>query len=103
MDKHDYFNNEIYTGNHLHVDNWKDEFTPFIEAVAWERQDSSMDLFFYDFADDNEFQVLANDKENYHDEYRGVFLGNVKTDEEAYELFLKWIAEVIYPFRNGAK
>ncbi len=34
-----------------------------IEAIAWVRKDSSMDLFFNDFADDNEFQALFSDKE----------------------------------------
>lgn len=28
MNKHDFFETENYTGNHLHVDNWKDELTP---------------------------------------------------------------------------
>lgn len=45
MNNQDYFNDENYTGNHLHVDNWKYEFTPYIEAIAWVRKDSSMDLF----------------------------------------------------------
>lgn len=45
MNNHDYFNDENYTGNHLHVDKWKYEFTPYIEAIAWVRKDSSMDLF----------------------------------------------------------
>ncbi|WP_169088712.1 hypothetical protein [Paenibacillus sp. PL91] len=46
MNKQDYFDSENYTGNHLHVDNWKDklELTPFIEAIAWERNDGTIDL-----------------------------------------------------------
>ncbi|MGY3312636.1 hypothetical protein ACV242_001132 [Peribacillus simplex] len=61
MNNQDYFNDENYTGNHLHVDNWK------YEAIAWVRKDSSMDLFFNDdFADDNEFQALFSDKEYYY-------------------------------------
>ncbi|CAM4199195.1 hypothetical protein L1N85_26630 [Paenibacillus alkaliterrae] len=58
MNEHDYFDTEHYTGNHLHVDNWKDECTPMIEAIAWERNDGTMDLFFNDFADDKEYQLL---------------------------------------------
>lgn len=36
MKTEDYFHSKNYTGNHLHVDNFKDEFTPFIEGIAWE-------------------------------------------------------------------
>ncbi|MED3889720.1 hypothetical protein P4601_07175 [Peribacillus frigoritolerans] len=75
MNNQDYFNDENYTGNHLHVDNWKYEFTPYIEAIAWVRKDSSMDLFFNDFAVDKEFQALFSDKEYYYNELMGVFLG----------------------------
>lgn len=45
MKKHGDFENENYTCNHLHVDNWKDEFTLIIVATAWERQDGSQNLF----------------------------------------------------------
>ncbi|KRF52416.1 hypothetical protein ASG97_25355 [Bacillus sp. Soil745] len=75
MNNQDYFNDENYTGNHLHVDNWKYKFTPYIEAIAWVRKDSSMDLFFNDFAVDKEFQALFSDKEYYYNELMGVFLG----------------------------
>jgi hypothetical protein len=95
MNKHDYFDNENYTGNHLHVDNWKDELTPFIEAIAWERNDGTMDLFFNDFADDKEYRSLFCDKEHHYDELMGVFICNVKTKEETYERFRKWVDEVL--------
>ncbi|WP_017728185.1 hypothetical protein [Halalkalibacterium ligniniphilum] len=36
-----YFNNANYSGNHLHIDNFKDEFTPFIQAIAWKRPDEN--------------------------------------------------------------
>jgi hypothetical protein len=103
MNKYGYFNPENYTSNHLHVDNWKDEFTPYLEAIAWERQDGTMDLFFNDFEDDQEYQTLFGDKEHYYDKFKGVFLDNVKTNEEAYEKFRKWVNEVLYPYRNRAK
>jgi hypothetical protein len=34
MNNQDYFNDENYTGNHLHVDNWKGVFTPYIESIV---------------------------------------------------------------------
>lgn len=100
MYEHGYFNPEHYTGNHLHVDNWKDECTPLIEAIAWVREDGTMDLFFNDFADDKEYQSLFGDKEHHYDDFMGVFISNVKTNEEAYDTFCKWINEVLKPFRN---
>jgi hypothetical protein len=103
MNEMDYFNSENYTGNHLHVDNFKDEYTPFIEAIAWVRQDNSMDLFFNDFEDDQEFQALFSCKDYYYDEFMGIFLGNVKTDHEAYEVFRNWVDETFAPLRNIAK
>lgn len=102
MNKHDYFDTENYTGNHLHVDNWKDEFTPFIEAIAWKRNDGTMDLFFNDFADDKEYQSLFSDKEHHYDEFMGVFICNVKTNEEAYEPFRKWVDEVLNRYKDKA-
>lgn len=52
-----------------------------------------MDLFFNDFADDKEFQALFSDKEYYYNELMGVFLGNVKTNQEVYEMFRNWVDE----------
>lgn len=100
MYEQSYFNPENYTGNHLHVDNWKDEFTTFIEAIAWVREDETMDLFFNDFADDEEYHSLFGDKEHHYDEFMGVFISNVKTNEEAYDKFGEWIEEVLNPYRN---
>lgn len=94
MNKHDYFDTENYSGNHLHVDNWKDELAPVIEAIAWERNDGTMDLFFNDFADDEEYQTLFNNKEYHYDEFMGVFICNVKTNEEAKNRFRKWADDV---------
>ncbi|SMQ81631.1 hypothetical protein SAMN05444673_4419 [Bacillus sp. OV166] len=94
-----YFNKENYTGNHLHVDNWKNEFTPVIEAIAWERQDGSMDLFFND-SDNGKLQDLYAGKEFYYDDEIGLFLGNVKSNEEANETFRKWVDTVLNPYRN---
>ncbi|MGM0877435.1 MAG: hypothetical protein ACQEWV_22550 [Bacillota bacterium] len=98
-----YFDNANYTGNHLHLDNYKNQFTPFIEEIAWERQDKTMDLFFDDFEDDKEFKVLFGDKEHYYDDFMGVFLGNVKTNQEAYEIFRNWVDTVLYPYRTRTK
>jgi hypothetical protein len=103
MDKTKYFDNDNYTGNHLHVGNWEDEGNPIVEAIAWERQDGSMDLFFNDFVDDKEFKALFGNKDNYYDEFLGVFLVNVKTDDEAYEMFCNWVKNVLYPYRNLVK
>lgn len=50
-----------------------------------------MDLFFNDFADDKEFQALFSDKEYYYNELMGVFLRNVKTNQEVYEMFRNWV------------
>ncbi|WP_056641849.1 hypothetical protein [Paenibacillus sp. Soil522] len=100
MEKHDYFDTENYTGNHLHVDNWKDELNPFIEAIAWERTDGTMDLFFNDFADEKEFKALFGGKEHQYDEFMGVFICNVKSNEEAYQQFRKWVDEVLNVYRN---
>ncbi|MEH7484666.1 hypothetical protein V7157_27065 [Neobacillus drentensis] len=101
MGNNRYFNKENYTGNHLHVDNWKDEYTPFIEANAWGRQDGTTDLFFNDFKD-GELQTLYRDKEHYYDDFMGLFLGNVKTNQEAFDMFYKWVDEVLYSYRNKA-
>ncbi|WP_100407667.1 hypothetical protein [Bacillus solitudinis] len=103
MTKIRYFDNENYSGNHLHIDNYKDQFTPFIEAIAWERQDKTLDVFFDDFEDDNEFKALYGDKEHYHDDFMGLFLGNEKTDKEAYKLFRNWVDTVLYPYRKRTK
>jgi hypothetical protein len=32
-----------------------------------------------------------------------VFLGNVKTNQEVYEMFRNWVDGVLYPFRKKAK
>ncbi|WP_409304968.1 hypothetical protein [Peribacillus sp. SCS-155] len=95
-----YFSNENYTGDHLHINNWTDDLTPYLEAVAWERQDRSMDIFFDDLEDHEEFIALFGAKEHYYDEFKGVFLGNAKTDDDAYEVFRKWVANVLYPYRD---
>ncbi|MFJ7941341.1 hypothetical protein ACIQYG_23090 [Peribacillus sp. NPDC096622] len=96
-----FFNDENYTGNHLHVDIWKYEFTPYIEVIAWVRNDSSMDLFFNDFADDKEFKALFSDKEYYYNELMGVFLGNVI--RKYTKCFVIGFDGVLYPFRKRAK
>lgn len=100
MNDYGYFGNENFTGNHLHIDNYTNEFTPYIEAIAWERKDKTMDIFFDGFENDKEFKALFGGKEHYYDDFMGVFLGNVKTDEEAYEVFRNWVDTVLYPFRN---
>jgi len=103
MNNTGYFDNGNYTGNHLHIDNYKDQVTPFIEAIAWERQDKTMDIFFDDFEDDKEFKALFGAKEHYYDDFMEVFLGNVKTNKEAYEVFRNWVDTVLYPYRNRTK
>ncbi|MGG0414210.1 hypothetical protein [Peribacillus simplex] len=101
MNDYGYFKNENYTGNHLHIDNYKNEFTPYVEAIAWERLDKTMDIFFDDFENEKEFNTLFGAKERYDDDFMGVFLGNVKTDEQAYEMFRSWVDTVLYPYRSG--
>jgi hypothetical protein len=98
-----YFDTVNYTGNHLHVDNYKDEYTRFVEGIAWVRQDDSMDLFFDDFETDRERQELFVDNGLYCEKFKGGYIGNVKTDEEAYNMFQRWVDEVLYPFRNKDK
>lgn len=63
MNETGYFDNGNYTSNHLHVDNYTDEFTPYIEAIVWERRDGTMDLFFDDFKNEKEltdYSVIRN-------------------------------------------
>src|SRR4051794_5736333 len=103
MNKQKYFDTENYTGNHLHIGNWQDEFRPLIEGIAWERQDSSMDLYFDDFETDRERQELLVEKGYYYEKFRGGYIGNVKTNEEAYDMFQKWVDEVLYPYRDKDK
>ncbi|MGP7819666.1 hypothetical protein [Niallia sp. 01092] len=100
MNKHEYFNTVNYTGNHLHVGNWKDESMPLIEAIAWVRQDCLMDLFFDDFETDNEIQEIFLNNGYFYEKFKGGYIGTVKTDEEAYNMFQKWVEEVLYPYRN---
>lgn len=98
-----YFGAVNYTGNHLHVDNYKDEYTPYVEAIAWERQDDSMDLFFEDFVTDRDRQELFVNNGYHCETFKGGYIGNVKTDEEAYAMFQKWVDEVLYPYQNKDK
>ncbi|SFE45281.1 hypothetical protein SAMN05216378_3168 [Paenibacillus catalpae] len=67
-----------YTGNHLHVGNWDKEHSPHNheEGIAWERVDGTMDLYYLD-----------PDVED----FRGVYICNVKSNEEADERFRKWV------------
>lgn len=95
-----YFDSANYTGNHLHIDNFTDEFNALIEAIALERQDKTMDVFFNGFKDEREFNALFCDKEHYYDDLMGVFLGNVNSDREANELFRNWVGNVLVPYRN---
>ena len=103
MNEARYFDNENYTGNHLHVDNYTDQTTPYIEAIAWERNDLSMDVFFTDFEDDKEVKELFGEGEHYYDEFKGVYLGNVKTDQQAYQVFRMWVNTSLYPYRKETK
>lgn len=100
MDKYMYFDTVNYTGNHLHIDDWKAAFQPVIEGIAWVRLDDSMDLFFSDFDANCERQKLFVDRGYYYEKFKGGYIGNVKTDEEAYTIFQKWVDEVLYPYRN---
>ncbi|WP_338786080.1 hypothetical protein [Metabacillus sp. FJAT-53654] len=95
-----YFDTENYTGNHLHVDNYKNEYTRFVEGIAWVRQDDSMDLFFDNFETDRERQELFVDNGYYYETFKGGYIGNVKTDEEAYDMFQRWVDEVLSPYRK---
>lgn len=103
MNKQMYFDSENYTGNHLHVGNWKEELNPLIEGIAWVRQDGSMDLFFDDFKSDCERQELFVNKGYYYDKFKGGYICTVNTDEEAYVMFQKWVDEVLYLYRNKDK
>jgi hypothetical protein len=100
MNKQTYFDAGNYTGNHLHVGNWKAAQTPTIEGIAWVRQDGSMDLFFNDFKSEREMQDLFVGKGYYCEEFMGGHIGTVKTDDEAYMMFEKWVDEVLFPYRN---
>ncbi|CAM3841707.1 hypothetical protein [Mesobacillus zeae] len=103
MNEREYFHTVNYTGNHLHVDNWKDESTPFMEGIAWERQDGSMDLFFEEFDAEIEIQKLFLYKGYYYEKVKGGYIGSAGTNQEAYAMFRKWIVEVLHPYRNEDK
>ncbi|WP_068672133.1 hypothetical protein [Oceanobacillus sp. Castelsardo] len=98
-----YFDSENYTGNHLHVGNWKDKSTPIVEGIAWVREDGLMDLFFNDFKTDREREELFINKGYYYEKFLGGYIGIVKTDEEAYAMFEQWVDEVLYQYRNRNK
>lgn len=103
MSSQSYFNVRNYHGDHLHVDNYQGESDLLIEGIAWVRQDGSMDLFFDDFADEHEKQELFTENEKYCEAFKGGYIGNVKTKEQAYDVFIRWTAEVLYPYRKQNK
>ncbi|SFA85604.1 MULTISPECIES: hypothetical protein [unclassified Bacillus (in: firmicutes)] len=103
MKNETYFHSSNYNGNHLHVDNYEDKFTPFIEGIAWVRLDGSMDLFFNEFMNESERQSFLTIFEPHFDENLGVFIKCVKTDEEADDVFREWVQNVFEPFRNQGK
>lgn len=47
-------------------------------------------------------QSLFSDKEHYYNEFMGIFICNVKTNEEAYERFRKWVDDVLNIHRDKA-
>ncbi|MEE6132371.1 hypothetical protein [Priestia sp. GS2] len=82
-----YFNQENYTGNHMHVDNWQEENIKYLEGIALERRDGTMDLFF------QEVHLLSNTmkQKGYIHETFGIFLGNAKSPEGVWNLFSQWL------------
>lgn len=100
MKRETYFHSQNYIGDHLHVNNFKDEYTSYIEGIAWVRSDGSMDLFFDEFIDDDEFNKFLVRTTHDFVEHLGVFIKNVKTDDEAYEVFREWVVNILEPFRN---
>lgn len=95
-----YFDTENYTGNHLHIDNFKDQFTPYLEAIALERNDQTLDLFFNDFENKQEYTTIFENTEHYYNDYFGLFLGNIKIEHEVYSMFHNWINTVLLPYRK---
>ena len=67
----------------------KDESKPFVEGIAWVRQDGSMDLFFNEFETDHEIHELFLNHGYYYEKFKGGYIGTVNTDEEAYGEFEK--------------
>ncbi|MBT2655312.1 hypothetical protein J7E81_08675 [Bacillus sp. ISL-18] len=100
MKDKEYIDTENYTGNHLHIDNFKDEFSSYLEAIALERQDKTMDLFFYDFESKQEYTAIFENTKHYYYDYFGVFLGNIKTEQQAYSMFQNWVETVLLPYRG---
>lgn len=95
MDK-SYFEEENYKGRHFHVDNSE----PFwVRAIAWERIDGSWDVMFDDYQNQEEFDLLFDEKEYYKDEIGGVFLFNAQTDEECTDKFIDWVQTNLVPLR----
>ncbi|PKR86069.1 hypothetical protein [Heyndrickxia camelliae] len=95
-----YFDNENYTGNHIHIDNYKDQFTFYLEAIALERYDKTLDLFFNEFENKQEYTALFDNQEHHYTDYFGVFLGNIKTEQGANDMFKNWVDTVLYPYRE---
>lgn len=97
MDK-SYFEIKHYKGHHIHIDC----FEPFwVEAIAWARIDGSWDVMFYDFQNQEEFELLFGGKVYYMDETEGVFLFNALTDKEYTEKFIDWVQLNLVPIRTN--
>ncbi|KIL44966.1 hypothetical protein KP78_25100 [Jeotgalibacillus soli] len=45
-------------------------------------------------------QAFFKDEKDVYDECKGIFYGNVKTDEEDYTLFRTWVDEVLDLYRK---
>lgn len=94
-----YFDTENYVDSHIHIDNFGGPF--FVEAIAWERLDGSLDVMFYDFQDQKEFDLLFAQREHYKDEAGGVFLFNAQTEKACTEKFTKWVHSNLLPLRTN--
>lgn len=92
-----YFDEENYKGQHIHLDNWEPIWA---EAIAWKRVNETWDVFFYDFANESEYNSIFGNTQHYRDNVGGVFLFNVSSFEEGTEKFQKWCKEVLLPFRQ---
>ncbi len=94
-----YFDTVNYSESHIHIDNFGGPF--LVEAIAWERLDGSLDVMFYDFQDQKEFDLLFSEKEQYKDEAGGVFLFNAQTEKECTEKFINWVHSNLQPLRKN--
>jgi hypothetical protein len=94
-----YFDQSHYEWDkHWHIDTRKDEYHPYIEAIALKRKDAfSWDVFFNDFENQEEcYRLFPNELHDMEKTF-GVFLLN-EAETNVQRLFNEWVEFVLTPF-----